>query len=251
MFAGLLLAGSLFAMSTMLGPRSAGAGGAPPPSQPSTPPTTPPTTPCQAVDAESMAARIQTRYEGIRDIRADFEQANEAATFGGAPLMSTDPKAGKVVFAKPGKMRWTYLTPEPSVVVSNGDTLWIHDVAAESVTRLSVTAGFLSGAALQFLLGDGRILESFTVTVDSTRCEPGRVHLDLLPKQDATYERLGLIADRETGDVLGTSVLDLFGNSTRIEFQAIEVNLDPPASTFEFEVPEGVELIDYDGAAGA
>ncbi len=198
---------------------------------------------CEAGLGESAAQLIQSRYEGIRDIRADFTQENQSATFGGEPLMNTEPKSGKVTFAKPGKMHWSYIAPEKSVVVSNGSTLWIYDVDGKSVTRLEVTAGFLSGAALQFLLGDGQILETFDVS--ATSCSAAQVTLDLLPKEEATYERLGLIADRISGDILGTSVLDVFGNLTTIRFSNIKVNQSPPASTFVLEVPESVELIDY------
>ena len=201
---------------------------------------------CEAGAGEATARLIQTRYEGIRDIRADFAQTNESVTFGGEPLMSPETKTGEVLFAKPGKMRWTYQSPEQSVVVSNGSTLWIYDVEAKSVTRLKVTSGFLSGAALQFLLGDGVILQTFEVR--ASRCEARAVSLDLVPKTDASYERLGLVADPRTGDVLATSVLDLFGNLTRIEFSEIETNLAPGQEAFEFEAPEGVEVIDYDGS---
>ena len=201
---------------------------------------------CEAGTGEATARLIQTRYEGIRDLRADFAQTNESATFGGEPLMSPERKTGEVLFAKPGKMRWTYQAPEQSVVVSNGSTLWIYDVEARSVARLKVTSGFLSGAALQFLLGDGVILQSFDVR--ALRCEARRVSLDLVPKSAATYERLGLVADPRTGDVLATSVLDLFGNLTRIEFSEIETNLAPGPEAFEFEAPEGVEVIEYDGS---
>ncbi len=201
---------------------------------------------CAVGTGEAIARLIQMRYEGIRAIRADFAQTNESATFGGEPLMSPERKTGEVLFAKPGKMRWTYQTPEQSVVVSNGSTLWIYDVEAESVTRLAVTSGFLSGAAVQFLLGDGVILETFDVR--ASRCGARRVSLDLVPKTDATYERLGLVADPSTGEVLATSVLDLFGNLTRIEFSEIETNLAPDQEAFEFEAPEGVEVIEYDAS---
>ncbi|MHA7837188.1 MAG: LolA family protein [bacterium] len=194
--------------------------------------------------AQRMALKIQQRYETIRDLRARFEQTNESATFGGTPLMTAEAKRGRVVFAKPGRMRWSYEQPDRSEVVSDGETLWIYDVEAESATRLEVTAGFLSGAALQFLLGDGKILESFEV--EATACAKDRVTLDLIPRQDSSYERLGLVADRESGDVLATSVLDLFGNLTRIRFEAVEINRDPGPEIFELEVPEGVEVIEYD-----
>lgn len=203
---------------------------------------------CEDGIAERTVRAVQSRYDGIRDIRAVFEQTSESATFGGAPMMSPGPKTGRVVFAKPGKMRWTYSAPEPSVVVSDGKTLWIHDVEGNNVTRLEVTAGFLSGAAVQFLLGDGQILDSFEVS--AAACDDLHVTLDLAPRDESTYERLGLTATRVRAEIVGTSVLDLFGNLTVIRFSEIETNRGPASDTFEFEVPDGVELIDYAGSQG-
>ena len=201
---------------------------------------------CKEGQAEATAQTVQTRYDGIRDLAAGFEQESQSATFGGSALMDDSVKRGNVVFSKPGKMRWTYGDPDPSVVVSDGSTLWIYDVAGATVTRLEVTAGYLTGAALQFLLGNGKILEEFDVT--GLACSDAQVVLDLLPRADATYERLGLVADPKTGDILETSVVDLFGNVTVIRFRDVEVNQSPDAKTFVFEAPEGVEVIDY--AAG-
>lgn len=198
---------------------------------------------CDPGLAIETARKIQSRYEGIRDLRADFVQTNTSATFEGEALMSTEPRKGKVVFAKPGKMRWTYAAPEASVVVSDGKTLWIHDLDAKTVTRLAVTQGYLSGAAIQFLFGEGKILEAFEVSV--AECDAKQVTLDLRPREDASYESLGLVADRATGSVLATSVTDLFGNQTRIRFEALEENLDPRPEVFVLKIPAGVEVIDY------
>lgn len=201
---------------------------------------------CEPGLGEAMARKIQARYEAVRDLQADFVQTSTAATFEGEALMSAAPRQGKVVFAKPGKMRWTYAAPEASVVVSDGRTLWIHDLDAKTVTRLAVTEGYLSGAALQFLLGDGKILEAFEVGV--AECDAKQVTLDLLPREDASYERLGLVADRATGSIRATSVTDLFGNQTNIRFERLEENRNPAPKTFVFEIPAGVELIDYEAS---
>jgi len=201
---------------------------------------------CAAGMGEQTARLVQARYDGIRDLQADFEQTSQSVSFSGEPLMDSAPKLGRVVFAKPGKMRWTYTTPEPSLVVSDGQTLWIHDVEGGTATRLEVTAGYLSGAALQFLLGDGKILDEFEVR--ATACTADRVTLDLVPKSDASYERLGLVANASSGHIEATSIVDLFGNRTEIRFDQVEVNREPAAEVFEFEVPDGVEFIDYAGS---
>jgi outer membrane lipoprotein carrier protein len=203
-------------------------------------------TACADGVGEQTARRVQARYDGIRDLQAEFEQASQSVSFAGEPLMDSAPKTGHVVFAKPGKMRWTYGAPDPSVVVSDGKTLWIYDVDGGTATRLEVAEGYLSGAALQFLLGDGKILDEFEV--EATDCASGRITLDLVPKSDASYERLGLVADPASGDILETSIVDLFGNRTEIKFRELEVNREPAADVFEFDLPDGVELIDYAGS---
>lgn len=202
---------------------------------------------CASGVGEARARVVQARYDGIRDLSARFEQRSESATFAGTALMDDGAKRGEVVFAKPGRMRWTYRTPEESLVVSDGNVLWLHDVSGATATRLEVTAGYLTGAALEFLLGDGRILESFDVL--ATACEGDLVHLDLTPREEASYERLGLVAT-PTGDITETSVTDLFGNRTTIRFEDVEVNQKPPARLFQFSPPEGVEIIDYAGTPG-
>jgi outer membrane lipoprotein-sorting protein len=130
-------------------------------------------------------------------------------------------------------MRWVYESPEPSLVVSDGETLWIYDPTLKEVQVLSVDAGFLSGTAIRFLLGQGRILESFLVRAES--CEGDEISLDLQPKQSATYERLELRVDRASGAILATAVLDLFGNRTDVVFENVERNRSPDDSLFQFE----------------
>ena len=185
--------------------------------------------------AEEVALRIQGYYEGVRDLHADFSQSSRNVALGSVPGEET-PHRGHVVFAKPGRMRWVYQSPEPSLVVSDGETLWIYDPALKEVQVLSVDAGFLSGTAIQFLLGEGRILESFSVSAKS--CEGDEVSLDLQPKKSASYERLELRVERASGAILATAVLDLFGNRTDVAFDSVQRNLAPDDSLFRFEPSE-------------
>jgi outer membrane lipoprotein carrier protein len=147
-----------------------------------------------------------------------------------------------VVVAKPSRMRWSYETPEPSLVVSDGKTLWIYDPGFGEVQRLPVGDGFLSGAALQFLLGRGDMEREFEVRLIS--CAAGAVELELTPREPTSYEKLRILADPQTGSVSRTRIHDLLGNVAQVEFSEIEVNLDPSADVFRFEPPAGVRVID-------
>lgn len=195
--------------------------------------------------AVRYAGAVQAHYETVNDFAARFVQQTRSVTLGNESLGADAPSTGHVQFKKPGKMRWRYETPKPSQVISNGKILWIYDESAAEAQRLPVTEGYLTGAALEFLLGDGKILDEFDVEVATCDAdERGAVELVLIPKQAASYERLTLRANPTTGEIASTGLVDLFGNRTEIAFFAARSNLKPPASEFEFDPPKGVQVID-------
>ncbi len=195
----------------------------------------------QACITRAVAA-IQRRYQAVRDLRAEFEQTTRSVALGAAGAVTTS--RGSVVFAKPGKMRWEYQEPEPSLVVSDGQWLWVYDPAHQEVQKLPVGEGFLSGAAIQFLLGEGEIERDFAVTAQV--CSDAKVELELVPRRDASYEKLRVRSDPKTGELLETTVIDLLGNVTQIAFRAMRTNLGPPDELFRFRAPEGVRVIELE-----
>ena len=190
----------------------------------------------------TTAAAVQAHYESVRDIDSRFTQTTRSVALGTGAVGSSTATTGRVLFAKPGKMRWAYETPAPSLVISDGKTLWIYDPASKEAQRFSVSAGYLTGAALSFLLGEGDLVAEFEVSAKS--CEGAEVKLRLVPRGDSTYESLLLTVVRTSGEVLETSIVDLFGNVTIVAFAETRTNTDPVASMFEFEPPDGTQVID-------
>jgi outer membrane lipoprotein carrier protein len=139
-------------------------------------------------------------------------------------------------------MRWAYSEPEESIVVSDGAVVWIYDPAAREVQRFAAGAGFMSGVAVQFLVGEGQLLRDFRVKASG--CEETDVVLELTPREAATYEKLVLVAHRATGEVRETRVHDLVGNVTRVAFEEMRTNLAPDPKVFVFEVPKGVRVVE-------
>ncbi|MCS5636622.1 MAG: outer membrane lipoprotein carrier protein LolA [Myxococcota bacterium] len=198
----------------------------------------PPRANCPPVQA--TLALVQGRYDGIGDLSASFEQETRSVVLAGSNDRETS--RGKVLLAKPGRMRWAYDEPDPSFVISDGETIWVHDVGSSQVTRMPMGEGYLAGAALDFLFGEGRIEENFLAS--TLACGAGETRVELLPREAATYERLSLTIGSEDGLVTATSITDLFGNQTTIRFSDIHLNQSPPGETFRFEKPEGAEVID-------
>jgi outer membrane lipoprotein carrier protein len=190
----------------------------------------------RAVDA------IQKRYETVRDLQADFVQTARSVALGAEGGVTTS--RGRVTFAKPGRMRWAYAEPEPSLVVSDGEWLWVYDPARQEAQKLAVSEGFLSGAAIQFLLGEGRIRRDFTVK--AVVCSAERVELELIPRRDASYEKLRVRSDPATGELLETTVFDLIGNVTKVEFSATRTNLGPSDELFRFRPGPDVRVLELE-----
>lgn len=189
--------------------------------------------------AREIAGRVQARYDGVRELEARFTQRSRSVALGGAAQEMH--ARGEALFAKPGRMRWTYREPEPSVVVSDGQTLWIYDPTAKEAQEFPVGEGFLSGTAVQFLLGEGRILEAFDVR--SETCVGETVRLFLRPRVAASYESLELLVAPATGDVRETAVVDLFGNRTDVVFESLRSDRRVDPAQFRFEPGPGVRVL--------
>ncbi len=240
----------LLLLAALVGSAPALAGGEDPSTAPAAerPAGAEPAAPVPAVDAgcvDAAITAIQKRYETARDLAARFEQSTWSVTLGAgrggaAPATSR----GSVVFAKPGKMRWTYEEPEESLVVSDGETLWLYDPFHQEAQKMPVGDGWLSGAAVQFLLGEGDMRRDFRVT--GLACDAGSVELELHPRSAASFEKLGIVADPASGDLRRTRITDVLGNVTEVAFTDIRVNREPKAETFRFEAPEGVDVIEVE-----
>jgi len=206
---------------------------------------------CAAAAAEPDAAlascgkrtaqAVQQHYGNVTDLAAEFVQTTRAVGPGSskAPIAAS----GTVVLQVPGKMRWTYEKPDPSLVVSDGKTLWIYDPGFGEAQKLPVTDnGYLSGAAIQFLLGRGNLAEEFDIL--PVACDAGQAELKLTPKAAATYEYLVIWVDPGQGLITRTEVVDLLGNRTQVEFHDMRINQKPDAAVFRFEPPEGVSVVE-------
>jgi outer membrane lipoprotein carrier protein len=197
--------------------------------------------PSKCVDG--AIAAIQKRYESVSDLSASFVQTTRPVAFNGK-AGGGQVSRGTVSFAKPGKMRWQYTEPEPSLVVSDGETLWIHDPVHAEVQRMRVTEGYLSGAAIQFLIGEGDMRRDFEIS--GIACRDDASELELVPKADVGFEKLRVVADREIGELRRTTIYDLLGNVTEVEFSDVRANQGLDDSVFRFEAPSGHDVIDLD-----
>lgn len=226
----------------LLGLGLAAAGGSALAQEAPAPPEAPATAPQAASCADDVARLVQRHYESVADLTARFEQTTQVASLGTGRPAKPAKSSGEAVFAKPGKMRWHYTKPAESLVVSDGETAWIYEKAAREAQKLHGAESMMSGAAVQFLVGRGDLLRDFRIR--ALACEGNPVRLELTPVEPATYEKLEIAVERETGEVQETAVFDLVGNVTRIEFRDVRANQGPSPDAFRFEPPKGVRVVE-------
>jgi outer membrane lipoprotein carrier protein len=192
--------------------------------------------PAGAGDLETALAKVQTRYETTRTMRAHFTQTVESPTLAGSLDAS-----GTVVFAKPNKMRWTYAAPDPQVIVGDGTDLWIYQPDLQQVIRTPLSDAFQSRTPLTFLAGLGNIKHDFGARLlgeTKTTWE-----LELHPKSDADLGVLVIVVRKADASLAEARVTDPVGTTTRLRFSDEKRNVAIDPSEFRFEPPPGVDVV--------
>ena len=185
--------------------------------------------------------RLETTYQGLRDLRADFRQTAVNRT-----MNQTTEAKGTLYLKKPGKLRWEFATPTPQEIVSDGQKLWVYTPALKQV-NVAAAPQALAGPAGSFLQGLGQLREQFEVRfLNPTQPADGDglVVLNLTPKTaQPLLARLVLSVDPRSWLVRKAVLYDELGNEVRLAFLDVAVNPGLPDRLFVFTPPAGVVVV--------
>lgn len=191
-------------------------------------------------EAGALAASIQRHYEQIRDFRADFTH-----TYEGGVLRKKTVERGQMAIRKPGRMRWTYTSPEQKVFVSDGVKLYSYVPADKQVYVATVPTGDDASTPAMFLAGKGHLTRDFTAAPAAPAdAPPGSVAITLTPvKPEREYETLVLVVDRATLQWRMLVTTDRQGGTSSFAFTNLRENTGIPDREFIFTIPRGVDVI--------
>lgn len=184
--------------------------------------------------ASTAGQNLSRLLTGVSSLSASFEQV--VLDGGGTRLQQSQ---GTLVLARPGKFRWRTEEPFPQLLVSNGQTLWIYDEDLEQVTRQAVDQRLTNTPAL-LLSGDlDSLQQSFDIQgpVDG---DSGLYRLQPID-QEAMFSMLRIVF--ESGVPMEMQLEDNLGQKTSLYFSDLHLNPVVDADQFEFQVPDGVDLI--------
>jgi outer membrane lipoprotein carrier protein len=194
-----------------------------------------------------LAARVQARYDTVRDLSAKFVH-----TYEGGVLRKKVTERGTVQIKKPGRMRWEYTDPEKKVFIADGTQIYSYIPADRQVYVSAMPASDQATTAALFLTGKGNITRDFAVSAAELPAAPaGTSVLKLVPKQaERDYEMLFLAVDPSTYQIRMLSAEDKQGGRSTFTFADIKENTGLADKIFTFRIPRGVEVVRSDSTPG-
>jgi outer membrane lipoprotein carrier protein len=192
-----------------------------------------------ADEKKEILNSVQKTYDLTKTFKADFVQKSYLKI-----MDQTQTAKGEVFIKKPGKMKWDYKAPDPQILTSNETGIWLYMPEEKQVTKMQMENIYSSNTPAMFLVGKGKLSESFAV--DKILNEKNLITLTLLPKDsEMNINRLLLFVDDKNYQITGSSVYDNLGNKTEIQFSSIQINQSISDNFFNFDVPEGVDVVDF------
>lgn len=191
----------------------------------------------KADSAAHLLERLQDHYAG-RNFSVDFRQESSLEA-----MDITDEALGRAWFKHPGKMRWEYLEPEKHVIISDGETLWVHRPGDHQVMVGDSAEYFGDGKGASFLADFEVLKELFEVSLED--CGEDYCRLKLIPrKKQVEISAVYLNVDTETLDIKQVDTENVYGDLTRIFFQNMEFDPEMEDGLFDFTIPEGADVIE-------
>lgn len=191
-------------------------------------------------DPVALAARIQQRYNGIRDFQGDFVQ-----TYEGGVLRTRTTERGTVAIKRPGRLRFTYTKPERKEFVSDGVRLYTHLVADKQVIVSAAPSAEDGDVPAMFLAGQSDLTRDYTPSfAPLPGAANGLVTLKLVPKKtDSEFESLGIGVDPKTLQIQFLTAVDTQGGRSSFTFTNLKENRGLSDKDFEFRIPRGVDVV--------
>ncbi|MCY0965380.1 outer membrane lipoprotein chaperone LolA [Parathalassolituus penaei] len=190
---------------------------------------------CQALAQNTALDNFVSRIRGVTNLQGDFTQTVKDA--GGRVIQTTK---GLMLVATPGKLRWETQPPFQQLVVSDGKDLWVYDRDLEQVTVRELDQDVQGTPALLLSGRAGDIENNFQVG----EAEVGFTQVFHLVARDKSqlFESLDFVYEGKR--LVRMRIHDTTGQSTEIAFSNVLVNELIGDHLFQFEAPEGVDVID-------
>jgi outer membrane lipoprotein carrier protein len=187
---------------------------------------------------------LERRYGDVRDLRCRFVQTSYVASLG-----TEQTARGRLLYMRPGRLRWELEEPERHVLVVDAEAVRMFDPEKRTLQIAPAGPSSVSQTALGLLFGETDLRRVFEIAAldlppDPPGSDAGLVGLRLAPREAAGFERLEAWVDPKTLQVVDLTIFDVLGNRTRLRLEQTEENVGLKEGNFLIRVPEDTEVID-------
>jgi len=197
----------------------------------------------RAQDANALVGRSSRVYRSLSSLTADFVQLIDN------PMIDSAESRGTLVQAGPDKLAMRFTDPPGEAVIIDGRSVWVYTPSTTpgQVIRMSVPSGgpVYGYNMLAWLLD--RPAERYTASYLQADVVGGRSMdvVELVPAvPDLPFEKAVLWLDRADGIPRRLEITEHSGATRTLTLSKVRVNRSIADSTFRFEVPSGVRVVD-------
>ena len=188
----------------------------------------------QSIANENDSEALQQKLQSIKSFKAEFSQR---VTDGQGELIMQG--KGDIALKQPMMIRWQQASPDDTLFVSNGDKTYYFDSFAEQVTIMDTHSLIDSTPFVLLTSKDPAQWQKYQVTATDNG-------YSVTPNQgvESQVEQLDIVFAAKQQGLAKLMVKDNSGQSSLFTFSDAIVNESLASSTFEFTIPEGVEVDD-------
>lgn len=183
-------------------------------------------------DTADVKQSLMNKLKGIHYFSAKFNQT----------VFDTDNNVlqqgnGTIVVSKPNKVHWLTTSPEESLIVSDGETLWLYDPFIEQVSAFSLERSVANTPILLLTNESKDTWDNYQVNEKSNNV------YEILAIDEQSQVK-SLVVSFKGEEISGLVINDATGQKSEITLSENNHTQIPSNELFTFTVPEGVLLDD-------
>ena len=184
-----------------------------------------------------IITKVEHRY-AASSFSADFFQASTIRA-----MEITDTASGKAFFKHPGMMRWEYEKPDKQIIITDSNTIWIYRPDDNQVMIGESPSFFGDGKGASFLADMKLIRQKFSINLEKSDRKEYHV-LKLVPREKQfDLSVIYLSISTTTFNVDEITIYNSYEDETKIELSNIQFKKKLKDSMFNFQIPQGVEVM--------
>ncbi len=155
--------------------------------------------------------------------------------------------SGKIAMSKPNLIHWQTITPDETLLVSDGNTLWSYDPFIEQASAYSLAKSIHNTPILLLTSDEPSLWQAYQV-IKAPSSQANTSRFEVLPlTNNGQIKKLTLSFSEVTKNQTQLSAMsfeDATGQISEISLTQFNGKVKPAASLFEFTLPQGVRLED-------